>query len=147
MVSPAESPHHQLHRNLTNFLRTSNPSIFSTLPTPKTTPFLPPSKTSISPLLFADSLLHLTPSPFESTQHDSVSSKSTIKGVSSAESSSGFPSTVRVSGLSSSGKSGGPAFVGQVFSMCDLSGTGLMAVSTHFDIPFISKRSFIIYLY
>jgi hypothetical protein len=31
--------------------------------------------------------------------------------------------------------------VGQVFSMCDLSGTGLMAVSTHFDVPFISKRS------
>jgi hypothetical protein len=24
--------------------------------------------------------------------------------------------------------------------MCDLSGTGLMAVSTHFDIPFLSKR-------
>lgn len=24
--------------------------------------------------------------------------------------------------------------------MCDLTGTGLMAVSTHFDIPFISKR-------
>lgn len=31
--------------------------------------------------------------------------------------------------------------MGQVFSMCDLSGTGLMAVSTHFDIPFISKRT------
>ena len=29
----------------------------------------------------------------------------------------------------------------QVFSMCDLSGTGLMAVSTHFDILFISKRT------
>ncbi|KAB2005114.1 hypothetical protein ES319_D11G247400v1 [Gossypium barbadense] len=137
MVSPAEPPHHQLHRNLTNFLRTT----FSTQATSKTTPSLPPSKISISPLLFADSLLHLTPSPFESTQHDSVSSKSTIKGVSSAESSSGFPSTVRVSGLASSGKRGGPAFVGQVFSMCDLSGTGLMAVSTHFDIPFISKRT------
>lgn len=38
-------------------------------------------------------------------------------------------------------KGSGPAFVGQVFSMCDLSGTGLMAVSTHFDIPFISKRT------
>jgi len=24
--------------------------------------------------------------------------------------------------------------------MCDLTGTGLMAVSNHFDIPFISKR-------
>ncbi|KAJ6364437.1 hypothetical protein OIU76_029399 [Salix suchowensis] len=38
-------------------------------------------------------------------------------------------------------KVAGPAFVGQVFSMCDLSGTGLMAVSTHFDVPFISKRT------
>ncbi|XP_023550550.1 uncharacterized protein LOC111808666 [Cucurbita pepo subsp. pepo] len=50
-------------------------------------------------------------------------------------------STLRISGLNSDGKAGGPAFVGQVFSMCDLSGTGLMAVSTHFDIPFISKRT------
>lgn len=65
-----------------------------------------------------------------------------MKGVSSvAESNSGFPSTARVSGLNYSRKGGGPAFVGQVFSMCDLSGTGLMAVSTHFDIPFISKRT------
>ncbi|CAN4085825.1 unnamed protein product [Withania somnifera] len=53
---------------------------------------------------------------------------------------SGFPSSVRISGLNTTGK-GGPAFVGQVFSMCDLSGTGLMAVSTHFDIPFLSKRT------
>ncbi|GFY84147.1 Tic22-like family protein [Actinidia rufa] len=52
----------------------------------------------------------------------------------------GFPATVRISSLRSAGK-GGPAFVGQVFSMCDLSGTGLMAVSTHFDIPFITKRT------
>jgi hypothetical protein len=28
--------------------------------------------------------------------------------------------------------------------MCDLSGTGLMAVSTHFDVPFISKRSLLL---
>lgn len=52
---------------------------------------------------------------------------------------------VRIGGLKSAGNgvgngNGGPAFVGQVFSMCDLTGTGLMAVSTHFDIPFISKR-------
>lgn len=46
---------------------------------------------------------------------------------------------VRIGGLKSAG-SGGPAFVGQVFSMCDITGTGLMAVSTQFDIPFISKR-------
>ncbi|MCD7457210.1 hypothetical protein HAX54_034475 [Datura stramonium] len=57
-----------------------------------------------------------------------------------SDSGSGFPSSVRISGLNTTGK-GGPAFVGQVFSMCDLSGTGLMAVSTHFDIPFLSKRT------
>nr|GMC58271.1 Tic22-like family protein isoform 2 [Ipomoea batatas] len=58
----------------------------------------------------------------------------------SSRSGSGFPAPVRISGLSSSGK-GGPAFVGQVFSMCDLAGTGLMTVSTHFDVPFLSKRT------
>uniref|UniRef100_A0A803M051 Tic22-like family protein n=1 Tax=Chenopodium quinoa TaxID=63459 RepID=A0A803M051_CHEQI len=52
---------------------------------------------------------------------------------------------VRIGGLKSAGSGAGsggsgPAFVGQVFSMCDITGTGLMAVSTHFDIPFISKR-------
>lgn len=47
---------------------------------------------------------------------------------------------MRIGGLKSAGN-GGPAFVGQVFSMCDLTGTGLMAVSSHFDIPFISKRA------
>ncbi|XP_010060277.2 uncharacterized protein LOC104448180 isoform X1 [Eucalyptus grandis] len=52
-----------------------------------------------------------------------------------------FPSTVRISAIKSNGKGRGPAFVGQVFSMCDLSGTGLMAVSTHFDVPFLSKRT------
>ena len=29
----------------------------------------------------------------------------------------------------------------QVFSICDLFGTGLMVASTHFDIPFTSKRT------
>ena len=48
---------------------------------------------------------------------------------------------MRIGGLNTSGKGGGPAFVGQVFSMCDVSGNGIMAVSNHFDIPFISKRS------
>ncbi|CAN8255438.1 unnamed protein product [Cochlearia groenlandica] len=48
---------------------------------------------------------------------------------------SGLNSTIRISSLS-----GGPAFVGQVLSMCDLTGTDLMDVSTHFDILFISKR-------
>ncbi|XVE58456.1 hypothetical protein DITRI_Ditri04bG0170900 [Diplodiscus trichospermus] len=139
MDSPTNHLRHRLHRNLTNFLHTTTKSVFSLLPTPNTTSYLPPSKIS-TPFLFADSPFQNSPSPFESTQPNTVSSKSSIKGVSSAESSSGFPSTVRIAGLTSRGKSGGPAFVGQVFSMCDLSGTGLMAVSTHFDIPFISKR-------
>ncbi|XP_061337326.1 uncharacterized protein LOC133284339 [Gastrolobium bilobum] len=60
---------------------------------------------------------------------------------SAAESTRPAAKSVRVARLNSHGKGGGPAFVGQVFSMCDLSGTGLMAVSTHFDIPFISKRT------
>ncbi|KAK8690396.1 hypothetical protein V6N13_073930 [Hibiscus sabdariffa] len=141
MASPAEPLHHQLHRNLTSFLHTTTASIFSTLVTPETTPYLPPSKISVSPFLFANSPLPLTPTPFVSTQHDSVSSKSTIKSVSSADSCPGLSSTVRLSALTSNGKSGGPAFVGQVFTMCDLSGTGLMAVSTHFHIPFLSKRT------
>ncbi|XP_022996000.1 uncharacterized protein LOC111491342 [Cucurbita maxima] len=85
----------------------------------------------------------LTHSRFDSTHPDLDSSKSApVKGLSSSpEFGSGFPSTLRISSLNSNGKAGGPAFVGQVFSMCDLSGTGLMAVSTHFDIPFISKRT------
>ncbi|XWS50439.1 hypothetical protein CRYUN_Cryun12cG0087800 [Craigia yunnanensis] len=140
MASPTDPPHHQLHRNTTNFLQTTTTSIFSLLSTPKTTSCLSPSKIS-TPFLSADSPFHLTPLSFESNQPDSISSQSAIKGVSAAESSSGFTSTVRIAGLTSSGKSGGPAFVGQVFSMCDLSGTGLMAVSSHFDIPFISKRT------
>nr|KJB37321.1 hypothetical protein B456_006G199600 [Gossypium raimondii] len=124
MGLPTDPPHHQLPRNVTNFFRNTTTSVFSHFSTPQTPPCLP----------FADS-------PLESNLPNSISSKSAIKGVSSAESSSGFPSTVRISGLNSAGKSGGPAFVGRVFSMCDLSGTGLMAISTHFNIPFISKRT------
>ncbi|KAL0862888.1 hypothetical protein Bca101_042006 [Brassica carinata] len=79
--------------------------------------------------------------PLRFSVSDDVSPfESTVKNASST-SSSGLNSTVRISSLSSDGKRGGPAFVGQVFSMCDLTGTGLMAVSTHFDIPFISKRT------
>ncbi|XP_017237293.1 uncharacterized protein LOC108210488 [Daucus carota subsp. sativus] len=84
-------------------------------------------------------------SSFFDPAHDDPlpSSSSSVKKKKSMDSGSGsgFPSTLRISGLNSNGKGGGPAFVGQVFSMCDLSGTGLMAVSTHFDIPFISKRT------
>ncbi|KAB2066924.1 hypothetical protein ES319_A09G192100v1 [Gossypium barbadense] len=128
MGLPTDPPHHQLRRNVTNFFRTTTTSLFSHFSTPQTPPCLP----------FADS-------PLESELPNSISSKSAIKGVSSAESSSGFPSTVRISGLNSPGKSGGPAFVGRVFSMCDLSGTGLMAISTHLNIPFISKRKTLTY--
>ncbi|KAG8484203.1 hypothetical protein CXB51_022736 [Gossypium anomalum] len=124
MGLPTDPPHHQLRRNVTNFFRTTTTSLFSHFSTPQMPPCLP----------FADS-------PLESDLPNSISSKSAIKGVSSAESSSGFPSTVRISGLNSAGKCGGPAFVGRVFSMCDLSGTGLMAISTHFNIPFISERT------
>ncbi|KAK9147388.1 hypothetical protein Scep_006145 [Stephania cephalantha] len=63
-----------------------------------------------------------------------IASPSAIKSVAP-----GLGPAVGISGLSSRG--GGPAFVGQVFSMCDLTGTGLMAVSTRIEIPFISKRT------
>ncbi|XP_031269581.1 uncharacterized protein LOC116128051 [Pistacia vera] len=130
-----------LHHNVATFINTTTTNLLSLLSPPnKTPPFLsqpytPSSKLSFPPLKFTDSSVR---SPPESTQPDSLSPQSDAKGVSSAES---FPSTVRISGINSNGKGGGPAFVGQVFSMCDLSGTGLMAVSTHFDIPFISKRT------
>ncbi|GLT63614.1 hypothetical protein SLA2020_361680 [Shorea laevis] len=140
MDSTPEPLHHHLHRNAVRFLHSTTSFLLSLLSTPKTMPTLTQSKIC-TPFLFSDSPHQLTPSPFESTQSNSVSSTSAIKDVSSAESSSGFPSTVRIAGLSSTGKGGGPAFVGQVFSMCDISGTGLMVVSTHFDIPFISKRT------
>ncbi|KAG0486518.1 hypothetical protein HPP92_008613 [Vanilla planifolia] len=54
-----------------------------------------------------------------------------------------FSSGVRVDGAGLSGKgrdARGPAFVGQVFSMLDPSGNGLMTFTTHFDIPFITER-------
>ncbi|CAM8971064.1 unnamed protein product [Rhodiola kirilowii] len=71
--------------------------------------------------------------PISTSQFDSSSTRSpsSLQGVSS-HSGTGFPSTVRISSLNPNGNGGGPAFVGQVFSMCDLSGTGLMAVSNAF---------------
>lgn len=52
---------------------------------------------------------------------------------------------MRIEGLNSGSKGrgggGGPAFVGQVFSMLDPSGNGLMTVTSHFEIPFLSKRT------
>ncbi|KAF3515257.1 hypothetical protein F2Q69_00005125 [Brassica cretica] len=121
----------KIHRryNAAEILHGAATSISSIIPLfpPKTTP----SRVCL-PLRFSDV------SPFEST----------VKNASSTStSSSGLNSTVRISSLSSDGKRGGPAFVGQVFSMCDLTGTGLMAVSTHFDIPFISKRSLLLFTF
>ncbi|KAL2550534.1 Tic22-like family protein [Forsythia ovata] len=131
------------HHHLSRFLHSASANISSIL-TPKPPP--PSSKIHL-PLLLPEFSLSLA-LPFESTRSDSLSSTqsgipqpsssaSAMKSVHSPESSSGSPSTVRIS----TGKGRGPAFVGQVFSMCDLSGTGLMAVSTHFDIPFLSKRT------
>ncbi|KAI8564897.1 hypothetical protein RHMOL_Rhmol03G0218300 [Rhododendron molle] len=139
MGSATEPSHHDDDpnpiNNISRFIQSTASNLSSLIPFPKPSPS--PSQISASPskifvpLPFADSrpqLLSLRPlpSPFESTQADSPSSSS-LRGTSYL-------------GLRSAGK-GGPAFVGRVFSMCDLSGTGLMAVSTHFDIPFISKRT------
>lgn len=46
---------------------------------------------------------------------------------------------VRIEGLSSMKGGGGPAFVGQVFTMLDPSGNGLMAVTRHLNLPFLNK--------
>ncbi|PON58216.1 Tic22-like [Parasponia andersonii] len=121
---------HIVHSTTSNLLSLLNPN--------KTTPSSAPSRLCV-PLLIPHSP---KPLAFEYSQPDSA--KSPLRGVSSApESTSAYPSSVRIAGLRSNNnpKGGGPAFVGQVFSMCDLSGTGLMAVSTHFDIPFISQRT------
>lgn len=150
-------PHHGIRPNSLNnlsrfFLSTANN--LSTILSPKTPP--PPTSSSppkvVLPPPFPDSSLlplHLplacsySPSESSATQQpdSQLSSSSAVNNMSSkAGGHGGFPSTVRVSGLNSTKDRSGPAFVGQVFSMCDLSGTGLMAVSTHFDVPFLSKR-------
>ena len=102
-------------------------------PKPAPVCFPNPSKICV-PLFFASPAPQLPSS--ESAQSNSASA---TKGE-STEPGSAFPKDVRIGGLNTSGKGGGPAFVGQVFSMCDVSGNGIMAVSNHFDIPFISKR-------
>ncbi|KAL6533227.1 hypothetical protein OROMI_027339 [Orobanche minor] len=145
MASAADN---HLHRNrqpaanISLLLHAASTNIFSFL-SPKS-PSPPPRSSKIHlPVLLSDPVLSLA-SPSESAQPDpTVSTQARIpppsflKAMPSSETGSGSPSTVRIS----TRKGGGPAFVGQVFSMCDLSGTGLMAVSTHFDIPFLSKRS------
>ncbi|KAF5790548.1 hypothetical protein HanRHA438_Chr09g0396231 [Helianthus annuus] len=145
MVSATENRRYPLHHHINNvshFIHSTATNISSIL-----NPNFPNSSNSASsPSKIFLSLPPLSPFDSSSIDVDSFSSSashpsSSVRNMSSESTSSGFPSTVRVSNLSSNGKGGGPAFVGQVFSMCDLSGTGLMAVSTQFDIPFISKRT------
>ncbi|XP_074281735.1 uncharacterized protein LOC141606485 [Silene latifolia] len=135
---------HQNHNHITTFLQTTASNI-TTFLTPKTTPSNSPPKTTPSHLFLPLPLPPPLLLPFsESTPNDppALRSKPDTPG-------SGFPSMVRIGGLKSTGRTGtglgsstgGPAFVGQVFSMCDLTGTGLMAVSSHFDIPFFSQRA------
>nr|XP_027187095.1 uncharacterized protein LOC101491235 isoform X2 [Cicer arietinum] len=125
MALPSE-PHRRRNNNnqISSFLQSTASNFISLFNShnPPSPPFSPQPPSSISlPLFFAPPL-------------------------STAESTHPSAKSVRVSRLNSNGKGGGsggggPAFVGQVFSMCDLSGTGLMAVSTHFDLPFITKRT------
>ncbi|KAL4557032.1 hypothetical protein LXL04_035202 [Taraxacum kok-saghyz] len=140
--------HHHCVNNISNFIQSTATNISSL--------FIPKSPNSINyasstPKLLLPFPLSLPSMPlsdsspadldFFSSSTSPSASSSSARSMSSESTSSGFPSTVRISSLSSTGNGSGPAFVGQVFSMCDLSGTGLMAVSTQFDIPFISKRT------
>nr|XP_010925830.1 uncharacterized protein LOC105048266 [Elaeis guineensis] len=117
-------------------------------PLPAVVPVCPPLCTSSSPPCSSAMMVPLL-LPFSSSSCSSSSDyQSQIR--SSGRSATASPSSairslssgVKIEGLSSSSKGGGgPAFVGQVFSMLDPSGNGLMAVTTHFDIPFLSKRT------
>ncbi|KAJ0962922.1 hypothetical protein J5N97_028044 [Dioscorea zingiberensis] len=103
-------------------------SVLSRLPFPRPNSSPPPSSsTAVTvPLVL----------PFNSFYQDEG------RGRTSASSAvRNLASSVRIDGLSSSSKGVGPAFVGQVFSMLDPSGNGLMAVTTYFDIPFLTKRA------
>ncbi|KAG2709781.1 hypothetical protein I3760_05G257600 [Carya illinoinensis] len=126
---------------VSNFLQSATSNILSLFTAHKSTS--PSSSLTSPPHICLPLLLPSSNSPLDSTRPNSglPSIKGGVPSSPDSGISSAFPSTVRVSGLNSSGRGGGPAFVGQVFSMCDLSGTGLMAVSTHFDIPFLSKRT------
>ncbi|CAO2838738.1 unnamed protein product [Amaranthus hypochondriacus] len=145
-MAPTTEPHN-FNNFITKFIQSTSSNFSSFIPhTPNSSLSIPIiSTTSTSP----SNIFLPFPLPFsESTQNDSLlpNSNSSAHLPGQPLSGSGFPSTVRIGKLRSSGNgaiggSGGPAFVGQVFSMCDLNGTGLMAVTTHFDIPFISKRA------
>ncbi|GMH18374.1 hypothetical protein Nepgr_020215 [Nepenthes gracilis] len=151
---------HHSHLHLSRFIQTATSNFLSLLtpiPVPSTEKRPLPSIVSTIPSVSLSKKIFL-PLPvsyysrtsiplsplFHMCQNDSLSAKpveSSANTAASSESGSEFPSTVRIGSLSSTGKCGGPAFVGQVFSMCDLTGTGLMAVSTHFNLPFLSKRT------
>ncbi|KAI6696381.1 hypothetical protein NL676_016500 [Syzygium grande] len=144
-VSP-EPPHKRRHRsNPLSHLLDSN--LLSLIPNHKaappplaSSPPPPPSKLLL-PVQLPPALSITSPSEPPALPHPAPLKSAPAAEAPAGSSSGGFPSTVRISSIKSNGKGGGPAFVGQVFSMCDLSGTGLMAVSTHFDVPFLSKRT------
>ncbi|XP_020220979.1 uncharacterized protein LOC109803706 [Cajanus cajan] len=111
------------HRHISAFLQSTASNFASLFNPPNPPPLTLPSSVSL-PLFFAPPL--------------SALDSSASSAAAAAEPPRPAAKSVRVARLGANGKAaGGPAFVGQVFSMCDLSGTGLMAVSTHFDIPFI----------
>ncbi|EAY73093.1 hypothetical protein OsI_00969 [Oryza sativa Indica Group] len=110
-----------------------------------TLPFLP----SPSPSPNSDS-----PSPSTPASHLAVplilpitSSSSASAAAASPESNRGARMAAAASGGKAGGggglgKGGGPAFVGQVFTMLDPSGNGLMAVTTRFELPqFLASRT------
>ncbi|XP_030448885.2 uncharacterized protein LOC115671458 [Syzygium oleosum] len=144
-VSP-EPPHKRRHRsNPLSHLLDSN--LLSLIPNHKaappplaSSPPPPPSKLLL-PVHLPPAVSITSPSESPAPPHPTPLKSAPAAEAPAGSSSGAFPSTVRISSIKSNGKGGGPAFVGQVFSMCDLSGTGLMAVSTHFDVPFLSKRT------
>ncbi|GER51049.1 Tic22-like family protein isoform 1 [Striga asiatica] len=146
MTSTTDTRHHRRRPagpNLSRLLHAASTNINSLVSPKPPSPPRPSSKIHL-PLLLPDPFLSLV-SPSASTSTELASqmrsksplSPSTVKDVPSPDTRSRLSSSMQIS----TGKGGGPAFVGQVFSMCDLTGTGLMAVSTHFDIPFLSKRT------
>ncbi|KAM1070212.1 hypothetical protein TB1_002077 [Malus domestica] len=110
MASPSEPPHtnQQLGPTVTHLVHSTASNLLSIFASPKTTP----SPSTPPPAIRVGLLLPNSPKPL-AFQPDS--NTSAMKGVaSSPESTSGFPSTVRIAGLNSNIKGGGgPAFVGR----------------------------------
>ncbi|ERN05011.1 hypothetical protein AMTRI_Chr01g109500 [Amborella trichopoda] len=144
MASGPESPFQKSQDSMATFLQSLPFKLFSTFPLninkPKPKEIFSSTKSSGESIIFADGAMAMS-SPFSSSSlvsssyqnNELASPSSSVKRMSS-----GFPSNVRIDGLASNLK-GGPAFVGQVFSMCDPSGTGLMAVSSRVEIPFSAR--------